>query len=296
MPALRPMRATAQITLLRWYRKHGRDLPWRRTRDPYRILVSELMLQQTQVVRVLPKYRQFLRFFPSIKALSRATPGTVIRRWQGLGYNRRALWLHRIARIIMNDHNGRFPRDYDTLRSLPGIGDYTARALRVFAFGAQEPVIDVNVRRVLARTMRMSPLSVSADIARDILPRGKAYEWHQALMDVGSMFCTARDPECASCPLSRGCLSSGKVRPQPSAAARKEPSRHGIPRRIYRGRVLKALTDRSPMSGAHLSRVIGLRSSDADIRWLRDLVRRMHDEGLLRVRDSQKIWRVMRIT
>jgi A/G-specific adenine glycosylase len=173
--------------LLAWFREHGRDLPWRRTRDPYAILVSEVMLQQTQVERVVPRYVAWLERWPTLAALAAASAADVIRAWQGLGYNRRGLNLHRAARIVALDG---WP---DDLTALPGVGRYTADAVRAFAFG--EPVLpeDVNVRRVIERTgQRFGP------------------ECGQALMDLGATVCLARVPRCGSCPLAEACPARGR--------------------------------------------------------------------------------------
>jgi A/G-specific adenine glycosylase len=172
--------------LLSWFRAHARSLPWRETSDPYAVLVSEVMLQQTQVERVIPRYLAWLERWPSVGALAAASPADVIREWQGLGYNRRALNLHRAACLIVG--NG-WP---DDLTELPGIGPYTAAAVRNFAFGEDVLPVDVNVKRVLRRTgFAFSP--------------GAA----QALMDLGARICLARVPRCAQCPLARGCPSRG---------------------------------------------------------------------------------------
>jgi A/G-specific adenine glycosylase len=173
--------------LLAWFGEHGRDLPWRRTRDPYAILVSEVMLQQTQVERVVPRYLDWLERWPTVQALAAAAAADVIRAWQGLGYNRRGLNLHRAARIVAGDG---WP---DDLTTLPGVGPYTADAVRAFAFG--EPVLpeDVNVRRVIERTgHRFGP------------------ECGQALMDLGATVCLARVPRCGLCPLADACPSRGR--------------------------------------------------------------------------------------
>ena len=173
--------------LVDWFREHGRDLPWRATRDPYAILVSEVMLQQTQVERVVPRYLEWLGRWPTVEALAAASPAEVIRAWQGLGYNRRGLNLHRAARIVA--HEG-WP---DDLTELPGVGRYTAAAVRAFAFGEAVLPEDVNVRRVIERTgHRFGP------------------ECGQALMDLGATVCLARVPRCGSCPLAEACPSQGR--------------------------------------------------------------------------------------
>jgi A/G-specific adenine glycosylase len=173
--------------LLAWFSEHGRDLPWRRTGDPYAILVSEVMLQQTQVARVVPRYRAFLARWPTVETLAAASPGEVIREWQGLGYNRRALNLHRAACLIAADG---WPED---LTDLPGVGRYTADAVARFAFGRDVLPIDTNVTRVLVRTGG----SFSPDCAH-------------ALMDLGATVCLARVPRCGLCPLAATCPSRGR--------------------------------------------------------------------------------------
>jgi A/G-specific adenine glycosylase len=176
-----------ETALLDWFAANGRDLPWRRTRDPYAILVSEVMLQQTQVERVMPRYLDWLERWPSVESLADASPADVIRAWQGLGYNRRGLNLHRAAQRIAADG---WP---DDLTTLPGVGPYTAAAVRNFALGAEVLPVDTNVRRVQERTgFAFSPRAA------------------QALMDLGAMLCLARVPRCAACPLAEACPSRGR--------------------------------------------------------------------------------------
>ena len=173
--------------LLAWFEEHGRDLPWRRTRDPYAILVSEVMLQQTQVERVIPRYLRWLERWPTVDALAAATAADVIREWQGLGYNRRALSLHRAARVVARDG---WPED---LTMLPGVGAYTAAALRSFAFGEPVLPVDTNVRRLQERTRHEFGPACG-----------------QALMDLGATICLARVPRCNECPLAAACPSRGR--------------------------------------------------------------------------------------
>jgi A/G-specific adenine glycosylase len=176
-----------EAALLRWFARHGRDLPWRRTRDPYAILVSEVMLQQTQVARVIPRYLAFLERWPTAEALAAASPGDVIREWQGLGYNRRALNLHRAASRIAADG---WP---DDLTELPGVGRYTADAIKRFAHERDVLPVDVNVRRVIERSGgTFGPTSA------------------HALMDLGATICLARVPRCDVCPLAEACPSRGR--------------------------------------------------------------------------------------
>ena len=189
-----------QATVLAWYSQNGRDLPWRRTRDPYAILVSEVMLQQTQIARVLPRYRRWLAGWPTVEALAAAPLAEAIREWDGLGYNRRAVNLHRCCVRVVE--LGGFPREVQELQKLPGIGPYTARAIACFAFGAQVATPDTNAGRVLERAFgdpRLEP------------PAGLAYRWNQALFDLGREVCVARRPRCQVCPLAAGCPSRGQT-------------------------------------------------------------------------------------
>jgi A/G-specific adenine glycosylase len=197
--------------LLAWYGRHGRDLPWRRTRNPYRVLVSEIMLQQTQVSRVLPKYREWLRRYPSLERLAAASAAEVREAWYPLGYNIRPLRLRAIARTVVRRHGGRLPATRDGLLALAGIGAYTAGAVLSFAFGQDAPILDTNVRRVLRRVWLGDGRAVRDralwGLAERLLPRGRAYDFNQALMDLGATVCTARKPRCGACPLARMCAS-----------------------------------------------------------------------------------------
>lgn len=175
-----------QKKILRWYTKNKRDLPWRETREPYHILVSEVMLQQTQVSRVIPKFEAWLKELPTIDHLARASVTDVLRLWSGLGYNRRALYLKKAAETVVKDYHGQFPRDEETLRKISVIGEYTARALLCFAFNEQVAVVDTNIRKVLTHAFFKGEPPENRElqtIAEEILPRGMAYEWNQALMD-----------------------------------------------------------------------------------------------------------------
>ncbi|HUG56290.1 MAG TPA: A/G-specific adenine glycosylase, partial [Candidatus Limnocylindrales bacterium] len=197
--------ARVRSALLRWYGRRGRDLPWRRTRDPYAILVSEVMLQQTQVARVLTAYERFLRRFPTPRALAAAALGDVLREWSGLGYNRRARDLQRAARAAPDG----LPGDVAGLDALPGIGPYTAGAVACFAYGAPAAFADTNIRRVLGRVFlgRTASLAEAVALDRSLLPRRAADRWHHALMDLGAACCRARAPRCGECPLRALCRS-----------------------------------------------------------------------------------------
>lgn len=194
--------------LLSWYQKNRRDLPWRRTRDPYAIWIAETMLQQTQVKSALPYYRRFLKAFPTIEALDRAAKGEILALWSGLGYYRRAENLKRAARIIMREHRGQIPRDFTSLRALPGVGPYTAGALMSVAFNQPYPALDANARRVLARIFNVRGEKDLWDIGSRLVPRSRPGNWNQALMELGATICVARDPNCPLCPIGRFCAAS----------------------------------------------------------------------------------------
>jgi A/G-specific adenine glycosylase len=221
--------------VLAWYARERRDLPWRRTTDPYAILVSEVMLQQTQVARVVPRYLEWLERWPTAAALAAASRAEVLAAWVGLGYNRRALALHAAAIAVARDG---WPGD---LRTLPGVGPYTAAAVGSFAFDVQVAAVDTNTRRVAERLGRGAPDA--------LLPLGRAAEWNQATMELGATVCTARAPRCDACPAAAWCAASGRperrARARPGASAR-PPRRRTSERfedtnRWVRGRVVAAL-------------------------------------------------------
>ena len=203
--------------LLRWFRRHGRDLPWRRTRDPYHIVVSEFMLQQTQVSRVEAYYHRFLQRYPSIEALAAAPAAMVRESWEGLGYYRRAANLHRLAQTVVGEHGGIVPDDPAALARLPGIGRYTAGAVACFAFERATPAVDTNVARVIRRAFHHRSRHVAPrriwETAALIVPRqGKrAWEFNQAIMELGALVCTARVARCGECPVRAACrMGSGE--------------------------------------------------------------------------------------
>lgn len=238
MPAVSHPDADA---ILGWYAAVRRDLPWRRTTDPYRILVSEVMLQQTQVARVVPYYEAFLERFPDERALAEAPAADVLRLWSGLGYNRRALALQAAAGAVARDG---WPRDVEGLRALPGVGPYTAAAVASFAFGVQAAAVDTNVRRVIERIdRRRRPVAALARRADALVPAGRAADWNQALMELGATVCTARAPACDACPAA-SCRTRG--RPLVWGGERAvggvgRPMRFEETDRYVRGRVVAAL-------------------------------------------------------
>jgi A/G-specific adenine glycosylase len=200
--------------LLAWYRANGRDLPWRRTDDPYHILVSEVMLQQTQVDRVLPKYHEWLAKYPSFEALAAAPEEAVTETWRPLGYNIRPRRLHAIAREAVATYGGRLPSDEATLLSFKGIGAYTAGAIRSFAFRERAAILDTNVARVLFRIF-VARGDIKAHrmrkhlwtLSETLVPHKHVFDFNQALMDLGATICSARKPKCHGCPMRRGCRS-----------------------------------------------------------------------------------------
>ena len=210
--------------LIRWQEKHGRhDLPWQRTRDAYRIWLSEIMLQQTQVATVIPYYRRFLQRFPDIAALAAAPVEAVLEAWAGLGYYARARHLHRCAGVLVIEHAGRFPRDISQLAALPGIGRSTAAAIGVFAFGIRAAILDGNVKRVLARCFHVEgppPVERSLwQLSESLLPDTHLEGYTQGLMDLGATVCTRARPSCGDCPLQADCVARrhGRQADRPTA-------------------------------------------------------------------------------
>ncbi len=217
--------------LLGWFKRVGRDLPWRRGVDPYRTWISEVMLQQTQVDRVVDFFHRFMERFPTVERLAAAPESDVLRAWEGLGYYRRARQLHAAAKRIVADHGGHLPDTAAGLRELPGIGRYTAGAIASIAFGCPEPIVEANSRRVLARLVaHAAPLDGTAgdgpiwEIATALLPPRSAGQWNQALMDLGATVCTPRSPLCSRCPLAPHCLAlaSRSTASIPVSTARRE--------------------------------------------------------------------------
>ena len=252
-----------QRRLLDWAEGVRPDLPWRHTRDPWAVLVSELMLQQTQVARVVPKYAVFLADFPDAASCAAADVGDVVRRWAGLGYNRRAVHLHRTATVVTEDLGGSMPDTLDGLLALPGIGPYTARAVLAFAYERDVGVVDTNAGRVLARAVagrRLAPAEAQR-LADATVPPDRGWAWNQAVLDLGATVCTKRSPRCDTCPVRDECAwrASQPQDPDPaidSAAVSRPQSTFDGSDRQGRGRLVDALRE-GPVPVGRLAAVMG---------------------------------------
>lgn len=242
-----------QSEVIEWFDTHGRDLPWRRDGfTPWGALVSEFMLQQTPVARVLPRLGEWLERWPTPAALAESSPADAVRAWQNLGYPRRALWLHSCAVTIVAKHNGEVPSDVDALLRLPGVGPYTARAIAVFAFRAHEPVVDTNIRRVIARAVHgesdQGPPATTRDLAdmAALLPTpDESPEFNAGMMELGALVCTSRNPSCDECPLRKSCAWRAAGYPPSDSPRRRPQSKYEGSDRQARGAVLKVLRERS---------------------------------------------------
>jgi A/G-specific adenine glycosylase len=257
-----PQRKEFQTFIFSWWKKNRRELPWRRTHDPYRILVSEVMLQQTQVSRVLPKYEEFLMLFPDVTALARATPASVLRAWKGMGYNRRALYLQKTAQTVITVYKGEFPKRESELLKLPGLGMYTTRAIMVFAYKQDVAMVDTNIRQIITHYffagVPQTP-KIIQEFADTLVPKGKSWEWHQALMDYGA-------------------LAMPALRPR-----RKPTDKKSIPfretNRFYRGRIIDCLRERA-MDEAQLVKDMSARY-DKPEDFVEVIIERLIDDGLV---------------
>lgn len=244
---------TSESTLLHeaivpWFDAHGRDLPWRSDPAPWRVLVSEFMLQQTPVARVLPVFEEWMARWPTPAALAADSPGEAVRAWGRLGYPRRALRLHAAAVAIVERHGGAVPSDHAALLALPGVGDYTAAAVASFAFGQRHVVLDTNVRRVFARAIdgaefpSTSPTAAERRQATALLPIVDAHRWAAATMELGALICTARAPKCDECPVVDACRWHRDGSPAHVGAPRRGQAWHGTDRQV-RGRLMAVLRD-----------------------------------------------------
>ncbi len=294
--------------LLKWYRKEGRILPWRNTHHPYLILLSEIMLQQTQVTTILKRYPRWLKHFPTLKSLADAPTAAVLKEWSGLGYNRRALALQTAAKHIVYERNGKFPDTLEELMQLKGVGKYTASAILAFAFKKPVPIVDTNVKRVLGRIFfgykQLAKLINTEEpfweLKRKIIASVKTprrgvftvYDFNQGIMDFGAIVCRARKPKCDVCPMRTICKSYPtiltakkdllRVRKQ-----RNEPLYFGKPRRIWRGRILKLLHSQSSLTLHQLGARLQNNWQVERLAWLKGVVNTMEKYGLVAIKNKK---------
>jgi A/G-specific adenine glycosylase len=287
--------------LLRWYAAQGRHaLPWRLDRSPYRVLVSEFMLQQTQVERVIPIFERFVERFADFAALAHAPPSEVVRAWRGLGYNTRAIRLQRVASAVVERYDGTLPSERDALLGLPGIGAYTAGAVRAFAFDIDEVALDTNVRRIAHRVRFGLEVPVAAgarevdEAARAMLTRGQAFAWNSAMMDLGAGVCTARAPKCLLCPLRRGCAAAPVDSAALAALQRSRPRavrvRFEDTNRFARGRIVDLLRELPPnraISLLDLHAALQPQLGSRDPAEVASLVASLERDGVVRCSDEQ---------
>ncbi len=286
--------------LLAWFEANRRDLPWRRTRDPYRILVSEVMLQQTQVDRVIPYYERFLELLPTVEALADAPTSVVITLWARLGYNRRAVNLQRTAQAVMEHHGGIFPSDPAQLVQLPGIGPYTAGAIACFAFEKPVAFLDTNMKRVIHRLIAGPDLPKQSlsdreliAYAEQLVPPDDAWRWNQALIEFGALHCTARKPACVICPLQTQCSAfpaiQSVIASLPVGARKKQEVPFAGSNRYFRGRIVDGLR---AAEGAHvplsaLGSLVREDYAEEHAGWLLGLVRDLERDGLAKVAEPK---------
>jgi A/G-specific adenine glycosylase len=280
---------TLRDAVLAWYGANGRRLAFRATDDPYAVLVSELMAQQTQAERAAAAWTAWMTRFPTVESLAAAPVADVVRAWAGLGYNRRAVNLQRAAQAIVERHGGRVPDTVDELDALPGVGPYTARAVAAIAFGRRVGAVDTNVRRVLGRVAVGDPSLPAAELqalADAVVPEGRAADWTHALMDVGALVCRPRTPRCGDCPARSWCRFAAGARPgaetaRPTAARAPEPSFPETTRWL-RGRIVAQARDAADGAWIAFDGPIGVH----DRRAVRDAVEALAGEGLLEVREA----------
>jgi A/G-specific adenine glycosylase len=295
-----------QERLLAWYRRHGRAaLPWRIVRDPYYTLVSEFMLQQTQVDRVAPSFAAFVERFPDVASLARARVADVLRQWKGLGYNSRAVRLKGVADAVVAIHGGAIPSDRDALCALPGVGPYTAAAIRAFAFDIDDAPVDTNIRRIMHRLfygVEYPPAAAARELdrrARELVPPGAAHDWNSALMDLGATICTARAPKCLLCPL-RGDCAAAPIDAAALDASRAATAKPRSPQqameferttRYARGRIVDRLRDLAAgerISLLDLHRAVEPALPGRSVEDVRALVAALERDGLV-ARDGERI-------
>jgi A/G-specific adenine glycosylase len=282
--------------LLEWFATNQRDLPWRQTRDPYRILVSEVMLQQTQVDRVMPYYERWLELFPTAEALADAPTADVIKVWSGLGYNRRAVYLQKTARAVVDEHGGVFPRTREELLKLPGVGPYTAGAIAAFAFEQDVAFMDTNIRRVVHRLAfgsdipaRQATEQQVLEAAEKLVPEGFGWIWNQALIEFGALQCTQRRPACVICPLQQNCAAFPAIQTDIAempvgVRLKNEAAFHGSNRQ-FRGRVVEELRQTSSATLAELGPKVKTDFADQDLAWLYGVVSGLARDGLVTIRE-----------
>jgi A/G-specific adenine glycosylase len=277
--------------VLAWYEAHGRPLAFRTTTDPYGVLVSELMAQQTQAARAAQAWTAWMRRFPTVEALAAASTADVVRAWAGLGYNRRAVNLHRSARAIVADHGGRVPNSVETLMTLPGVGPYTARAVAAIAFGIPVGAVDTNVRRVLGRVVAGGETLSAAEIQRVAdrsVPEDRAGDWTHALMDIGAGPCRPRIPDCDACPAKPWCLRAAGG---PGTVAHRDPTRAAVAsvsfpstRRWLRGRIVARARAAEDGSWSLYGDAIG----GHEPRAVREALLALAAEGVLEARETEQ--------
>lgn len=289
-----------QKKILHWYTQFGRDLPWRFSRNPYEILVSEVMLQQTQVSRVLVKYPLFLKKYPNFASLAHAPKGDVIRQWEGMGYNNRILRLQKLAQTVCDKP---FPNTPDELKKLDGVGPYTAHAVCCFAFEQDVPVVDVNIRRVFSRifnklhyTGEMLSEKEIWPLAKKLVPKGFGFDWNQSLMDLGATICTAHNPKCDSCPVEKECKSANTLvkRKRVKKSSLVKGEKKILPNRIYRGRVVQFL--RNNHGWQDISKVGQEIREDIDNNkeWFEKILSGLEKDGMIEVKRKGK--KLLKIT
>jgi A/G-specific adenine glycosylase len=292
---------TLQNHLLTWFAQNRRDLPWRLTRDPYQILVSEVMLQQTQVDRVIPYFERWLARFPDLTALAEAPTRDVIEIWAGLGYNRRAVNLQRTAQAVRDEHGGTFPSDAAALQALPGIGPYTAGAIAAFAFEQDAVFLDTNMRRVVHRLVFGSDIPALTvtelkllDAAESLLPEGYGWLWNQALIEFGALQCTRRRPACVICPMQNDCAAfpaiQSDIAGMPVGVRLKNEGTFEGSNRQYRGRIVDTLRTTSSIPMSALGPTIKVDYSETDEPWLFALVEGLRRDGLVVLREAEPQW------
>jgi A/G-specific adenine glycosylase len=280
-----------QAMVLGWYAAHARRFVWRVPNpDPYVVLVSETMLQQTQTARIQEKLPLFLRQYPDFSALAATNNATIVRAWQGMGYNNRALRLRDCARAVIERFGGLLPDTADDLRSLPGLGPYTTSAILSFAFHRDVVVLDVNIRRLYSRlflqlttTREVMPEPLLVHVAGEVYPRGRSSEWHQACMDIAAQYCTARAPRCLFCPITKACRSAFRMA-EATPPRVSEPSHRGKPNRIWRGRIvelLRGLPSDQTIGLAELKSLLFPAEDETDGPWLERIVAALERDGLV---------------